>query len=151
MDNRSKDSLSNTLRLSSRLMKYILAALLCFFVSLSVGAKVSEKQEILNRCTAEFGVAVDTQQNIFAVNRFYVLRLIFTKHGKLADLAVQPRFYFNETHPEWEEPDDFKRLSKSEYEELLERLEPMKPKGRLLKPAPQIGAIANLTARHTVV
>lgn len=130
-------------------MKYILVVLLCLFVSVSVGAKVSEKAAILNACAAEFGSAVDAQQNLFPVNRFYVLKARFTKQGKLFELAVMPKHYFEESHPDWVEPDDFQRLSKSEYEELLQRLERIKSKGHLVKGEASMIPIANLTALHS--
>jgi hypothetical protein len=111
-------------------------------------AKPSEKQMILERCKKQFGTPVDENQNLFEVNKFYVLRVKFGKRDKIEELAVEPKYFLQESHPEWEEPDNFAYLSKSEYESLLIHLDTIKPKGALVKPAPSISFVTNMTAPH---
>jgi len=73
---------------------------------------------------------------LFEVNRFYVLRLVVNDRDKLEQLAVEPKFYFEETHPDWEETDETTYLSRAEYENLVAILDTIKSKGALIKPAP---------------
>jgi hypothetical protein len=132
---------------------FILVALACFtaFCFVSVKGKASVKDEVLRACAQLFGKPVDEKQNLFEVNRFYVLRVAFDKHDNLELLAVEPKYYFEDSHPDWKEPDDFAYLSKVEYDNLLAQLDLIKPKGKLVKPASGISSVTNLTAWHTEI
>jgi len=132
----------------------ILTTLACFaalFFFISVSAKASEKDDVLRACSQLFGKSVDEKLNLFEDNRSYVLRATFDKRDKLEQLAVEPKYYFEETHPDWKEPDDFTYLSKVEYENLLAQLDAIKPKGALIKPASGISVVTNMTAWHKEV
>lgn len=128
---------------------------LAYFVTLfcfaTINATASEKDEVLRVCGQLFGKPVDEKLSLFEVNRFYVLRAAFGKRNKLEQLAIEPKYYFEETHSDWEEPDDFTYLSKIEYENLLAQAEKIKPKGALIKPASGIGVVTNMTAWHTEI
>jgi hypothetical protein len=117
----------------------------------SIAANPSEKDEILRICNQMFGAPVDAGQNLFEVDQFHVLRVKFNNRGRLEQLAVEPKYYFEESHPEWKEPDNFANLTKSEYENLLARLDNVKPKGALIKPAPSGAAVTNMTAWYKAV
>jgi hypothetical protein len=125
-----------------------LAALVC--ASPTYG-KVSEKESILQICNQLFGAPLDTKQNLFEINPFYVLQVKFDNRGGLRQLAVEPKYFFEESHPEWEEPDNFTNLTKAEYENLLARLDSVKSKGALMKPASGISVVTNMTAWHKAV
>ena len=94
-----------------------------------------------------FGAPVDQKLNLFEVNRFYVLRVQFDKREQLNELAVEPKYFFEQSHPEWEEPRDFAFLSKAEYESLLLRLDKIRPRGQLVK-ASLVGFVTNMTLPH---
>ena len=125
-----------------------LAALVC---APSTYGEASEKESVLRACRHLFGEPIDTKQNLFQVNRFYVLRAKFDNRGRLELLAVEPKYYFEESHPEWREPGNFANLTKAEYENLLARLDSVRPKGRLIKPASGISVVTNMTAWHQAV
>ncbi len=108
--------------------------LLAFSVSL-IEAKPSERQNVLQLCVREFGTAVDVKQNLFTVNDAFVLQLIFDRHNRLTELAVKPKYFFNETHPAWEEPRSFPLLTVADFNALVARLDSLKSKGRLVKAA----------------
>lgn len=134
--------------MNMRQPKIILVALVCFASLCSISsvyAKIPEKEAILQSCAQLFGAAVDAKQNLFEVNQAFVLQVTFNKRGKLAEFAVKPKYFFNDTHPEWKEPDLFPSLSPSEFRDLITRLDAMKPKGRLLKPRSNFRVVTNLT------
>jgi hypothetical protein len=126
-----------------------LAILICLIIPPILAADVSEKEAVLKACANQFGESIDVRQNLFSVNRFYVLRASFNGRGKLAELAIEPRYFFEQSHPEWSEPADFTCLAKSEYDHLLVLLDRIRPKGRLVKGRESISYVTNMTARHT--
>ena len=111
-------------------------------------AKVHEKQRLLRLCNHQFGDAVDAKQNLFTLNQAFVLQLTFNRRGFLSELAVKPKYFFNETHPEWEEPHSFPLLSVAEFKDLVARLDALKPKGRLIKPSNGLTVITNETGYY---
>jgi hypothetical protein len=130
----------------------IIFLMMTFLVSLISGssahAKASEKESVLQLCNQYFGAPVDAKQNLFDVNQFYVLHVKFNNRGELVESAVEPKYFFEESHPEWNEPDNFAFLSKAEYESVLAHLDRIKPKGRFIKPRSNIVVVTNLTAPH---
>ena len=130
------------------MMPILLASLI---ITSSISAKPSEKDQILRICNQMFGAPVDEGQNLFEVDQFHVLRVKFNNRGRLEQLAVEPKYYFEESHPEWKEPDNFANLTKSEYENLLVRLDSVNPKGTLIKPAPGGAVVTNMTAWYKAV
>jgi hypothetical protein len=131
--------------------KMFLASVVVFISLSSSIAKVSEKESVLQECNDLFGPAVDSKQNLFNVNEFYVLSAKFDVGGKLVELAVQPRYFFDQSHPDWTEPEKFSFLSKSDYENLLVRPDRIRPKGRLLKGSSALSYVTNMTAHHTEI
>ena len=112
-------------------------------------AKASDQDEILQTCANMFGPQLDEAQNLFEVNQFYVLRVKIDKGGNVEELAIEPKFYYEESHPEWGQTEEFQPLTKAEYENLVQQMDEIKPKGRLVKPAPAIGFVTNCTAWWT--
>jgi len=108
-------------------------------------AQPSERQGILNACARVFGPAVDPAQNLFEINELFVLQANFDKRGLLTELAVKPKYFFNESHPEWAEPYHFPLLTWDEFKSLLARLETVKAKGRLTRKANVGSVITNST------
>jgi hypothetical protein len=115
-----------------RASRAFLAMAICLGLSATLAARASDKEAILTACADQFGAAVDAQQNLFSINRFYVLSANFNSRGQLEELAILPRYFFEQSHPNWRAPKDFACLSKSESDELLTRLERIRPKGRLV-------------------
>jgi len=125
---------------------------LACFPSFSVtAANASERATVLNSCSEQFGAAVDLKLNLFEVSRFYVLRVQFDRRGRLSELAVEPKYFFENDHPDWQAPSDFAFLSKADYESLLVRLDKIRPRGHLVKESSGISVVTNLTAHRKVV
>lgn len=84
----------------------------------------------------------------FEINELFVLQAKFDKRELLTELAVKPKYFFNESHPEWEEPYHFPLLTWSEFKSLLARLETVKAKGRLTRKANAGSFITNSTGYY---
>ena len=111
-------------------------------------AKTSDKISVLRSCTDLFGAPVDSKRNLFEVSRFYALKVQFDNGGKLKELAVEPKYFYQEHNSAWVEPADFAFLSRAEYEEILGRLDNIKPRGRLIRESSAISIVTNMTAHH---
>jgi len=92
-------------------------------------------EKVLKACAAEFGPAIDGQNNLFEVSRHYVLEAKFDNSGRLTQLGVLPKHWFADKHPEWNETSDAGALTSAEYSKLLWRLEGIQSKGRLIRRA----------------
>ena len=113
-------------------------------------ATKADRETVLKACAGEFGPALDGQNNLFEVSRYYLLEAKFDDRGQLTQLGVLPKHLFADKHPEWNETNDAGELTWAEYSKLLWRLEVIQSKGRLIRRAkwPVIkGAIA--TRRDT--
>lgn len=109
---------------------------------------ISEKSRVLTLCVEKFGRPIDEQKHLFEINRFYLLRVEFERTGRLKLLAVEPKYFFQESHPEWSEPEEFSFLSKDEFDKLLMVLDQIRSRGQLLESCP-ISLVTNLTAPRT--
>src|SRR5947208_7883 len=87
--------------------------------------------------------------DLFDVNRFYVLRIQFAKHGQVEESAIEPRFYYADAHPNWAQPDDFAWLTPDQLTELLSKLARLRPFGRLVRPYSGVVFVTNLTGPLT--
>jgi hypothetical protein len=129
-------------------MKYSLIYLTLILLLLPVSSFASERDEVLEKSRLTFGEPVDLSENLYQINRFYIFQPIFDAQDKVEEFKVVPKYYFEESHPEWEEPDDFTHLTAAEYEELLEKLDKIKPKGALVEKG-KFAAVTNMTAWFT--
>ena len=91
---------------------------------------------------------IDPRLGLYAINPFYVLNLTFDRHGELIGLDVEPKYIYDFVHVDWAEPDDFRYLSKPEYERLLAEIDRIKPRGTLVEPASPKSVVTNFTAWH---
>jgi hypothetical protein len=123
---------------------FVIVLLLLGYPHVASG-KISERERIVEACARDFGTAVDQEQNLFEINESFVLQLKFNKGGLLTEAAVKPKYFFNESHPDWLEPRSFPLLSWSAFEKLLVRLEKVKPKGKLTKKANTTAIVTNST------
>jgi hypothetical protein len=111
-------------------------------------ASLPEKEATLQSCARLFGPTIDERRNLFEVNQAFILQAKFNKQGQLEEFAVEPKYFFNETHPEWKEPSSFPSLSQSEFRDLVVKLENVKPKGKMIKPRNDISTVNNSTAYY---
>jgi hypothetical protein len=84
-------------------------------------------------CSQLFGPMIDRHIGLYAINPFYVLSLTFDRHGELISLRVEPKYYYDWIHIDWEGRDEFPRLSTVEYESVLSRIDHIKPRGPLVQ------------------
>ena len=115
---------------------------LCLITSLALiiapnsnAAMQSDRETVLQACVTVFGPPIDSQNNLFVVNRFYILEAKFDESGRLAQLGVLPKHWFSDNHPEWDEAEDVGELTIPEYDSLLVQLDSVCPKGRIVKRA----------------
>ena len=132
------------------LFKLISASLICLVQIWSgvAAPRGSEADRALRICTQLYGATVDERRHLFALNDFYVVGLMFNARGKLVELNVSPKYFFEEAHPDWAEPDNFAFLSKAQYDALLAQIDTIKPRGALITGSETISAVTNMTAPH---
>lgn len=110
-----------------------------------------ERETVLARCEEYFGPAVDNGRNLFEANTFYVLAVKFDEKGRLAELALEPKYFYSESHPDWEEQNHFEYLSWIQYQNFVTRLDLIKPKGKLIKPPAPVSFVTNRTSWQTSI
>jgi hypothetical protein len=139
------------------LPKVLFTIVTCLCLASVVTGKPSEQSRVIPLCTQMYGPIVDQKRNLFSINEFYVLRLNFNRHRRITLLAVEPKYYYADDHPDWAEPNDFPNLSKTEYDRLVAEVDRIKPKGSLVKRRLPGAAVTNMTAwyretyRHAVL
>ena len=119
--------------------------LLCLSPTITV-AKPSERAHVLALCDQLYGPMIDRRMGLYAVNEFFVLKPIFDRRGELVALYVEPKWYYDWYNVAWEARDDFRNLSKMEYERLLAQVDQIKSRGSVVKPASPISVVTNFTA-----
>lgn len=102
-------------------------------------------------CEAKYGKPFDAELNLYEVSRFFTLQVEFDKKERLIKSSIVPKHFFDDKHPEWEEPDDFEYLTWDEYTNYREFLEGLKPIGKLVEPESPFAIITNMTAPHTAL
>ena len=127
-------------------LKFVFLILAFFCLASVIAAKPTERTRVLRSCTQTYGAIADQKRTLFSLNDFYVLRLEFNRRGRLTQLAVEPKYFYDIDHPDWAEPDDFPYLSKTEYDRLVAEVDRIKRKGSLVKPRLSGAAVTNMTA-----
>ncbi len=112
-------------------MKVCTIPILLLLAVLPVLAQQTEKERVVQECVKIFGVAIDSQLMLFEVNADFVLKLEFVGDG-LEKFSVTPKYYFNDGHPEWKEPDERPWIEMTDYRNIIAKLERINPKGQLV-------------------
>ncbi len=84
-------------------------------------------------CRQLFGSVIDQRMGLYAVNPFHVVSLTFDRHGDLIAVDVEPKYFYDWIHIDWEGRGEFPHLSKSEHERLLAQIDQIKPREPLLQ------------------
>lgn len=132
-----------------KLAKTAIFILICLVSVSSAHPSDGNKQDVLKKCSEYFGKAIDEDAALFEVNYFYVLEVMFNKENKLKRFSVKPKEYFSDTRPEWEDLEGFDYLSWQEYQNVLIKLDLIKPKGKLVKGPAPISFVTNRTSWPT--
>src|SRR5262245_34716363 len=105
--------------------------LIVLLATLGVG-QADSRQETVRSAQVLFGREIESPR-VFEINKFYVLRLQFSSDGRLEEAAVEPKYFFRDVRPDWEEPKDFELLSQQQHADTIDRLEKLRPKGALVR------------------
>ena len=89
--------------------------------------KISQTEQKLSQLFP----SADPSKHIYAVSSDHVLLSLFDKEGALTEISVVPRYYLNDTHPDWTEPDVLPSLSESAYRHLLSLIGQVKSLGQV--------------------
>lgn len=119
-------------------MRYIF--ILIFLLAICVASTIGQQRDILDRCAKLFGSPVDHNRHFYEVDRYFILHVEF-EGSQLIRISVEPKYFHEETHPEWTEPPDWPLMSKSQVEQLMSKIAEIRDYGFLI----QRGAIAVVT------
>lgn len=129
----------------TRTLALRLVALALCLVAAAAQARASEKESVLRACEREFGAALDERENLFEVNASFVLQAKFDARGALDLMSVTPKYFFEETHPEWTQPHHWPLLDRSEFAAVLARIDSVRQRGRWLWSSGDTFAVTNST------
>ena len=127
----------------------ILALVLLVLVVSCVHGQANERDQVIRLLGESYRPVADAKNILFDVDRFRVIRAEFDKRKRLIELAVEPKYYFEEEHPEWAEPDEFANLSRVEFLELSTKLKRVKDLGKMVQSVNTIAVVTNSTAWYT--
>lgn len=121
--------------LPAQIPRFLLTLICLLALAMVCSAQNIKKPAVLNSCEDVFGTSIDTKLNLFEVNEFFVLQPRFDAAADVIELSVLPKYFLQESHPEWSEPEHWPLLSSAEVQNLLARLEAVVPKGKLVATA----------------
>lgn len=113
---------------------FLLLIVIVIISCLTISAQTTEKERVLKECERSFGKPIDTKLSLFEINQDYVLGVEFDR-DIVAAFTVQPKYYWHNKHPEWEEADDGPTLRPAEFHDIVAKLESIKPKGKMVNQA----------------
>jgi hypothetical protein len=79
-----------------------------------------------------FGDEVQTQLHLFEVNKDYAVNLKTDVRCEVASLEIAPKYFWQESVPQWKEPDHLVGLPEKEYQSALEKAGKIRAIGSLL-------------------
>lgn len=132
-----------------RKLERILGLVLLAVVVSSVHGQANERDQVIRLLGESYRPVADAKKTLFDVDRFRVIRVEFDKRKRLIELAVEPKYYFMDEHPEWAEPDNFANLSRAEFLELSTKLKRVKDLGKMVQSVNTIAVVTNSTAWYT--
>lgn len=116
---------------------------------LSANAEMNDRTRVLNELGSKYQRIVDTQNILFDVDEFRVIRAIFDEQNRLIELAVEPKYYFEGDHQDWTQRKDHKHLTRAEFDALVSELAKIMPLGKKVAEANKIAFVTNMTAWYT--
>jgi hypothetical protein len=85
----------------------------------------------------------DVKVCLFGLDVNYALQAVYHRAGELGEVKVLPKYFLHDTHHEWKEPDSPVAMSLDAYTSLLNRIQTVKPLGKLLREG-KVGIALNL-------
>ncbi|MBP7866803.1 MAG: carboxypeptidase regulatory-like domain-containing protein [Acidobacteria bacterium] len=117
-------------------MKRFLIILIAFYLCGAFAfASAADASRLLARAAKVFGPPLDAELHLYPVGRHHVLRVDLDPAGNLLELRVEDLGNYFETHPEWEATEGYQPLTQSDFRSLLDRLDRIQTKGRVVRPA----------------
>jgi len=102
-----------------------------FFGMMGGGCAFGQQRgEIDSKLKAEFAL-LDARNNLYGIDSDFVVQPGFDSLGRLLALRVVPKYFFEDIHPEWMEPDIPPALKSVDYRNALARLGRVAPIGDL--------------------
>lgn len=86
---------------------------------------------------------IDERENLFEVSAQYVLQPGLNAKGELTQVRVVPKYFFETSHPEWQEPESPSSIPVEVYRDTVQRLANIKRLGALVHPG-KVGVTLNL-------
>lgn len=116
-------------------------------VALAAGlVLIAQDRDILVKKLAEELSLLDAKDTLYAFNSDFVLQPAFDSTGRLTAVRVVPKYFFEDAHPEWKEPEVMPVIRTTEYRNALERLARIAPIGVLVARG-DVGITTNLRTR----
>jgi hypothetical protein len=72
----------------------------------------------------------DSNKELLDFNKDFVLRPHYDEYGSVLIIEAVPKFYLNDAHPDWVEPDALPFLDRPNYTHLLALIDQVRPLGR---------------------
>ncbi len=89
-----------------------------------------------------FGSQVRGHQDLFELNKDYVLKLQLGGGGEVVGVSAIPKYYLEETEPQWSEPEYVVGMTAGEYRDVLAKVGKLKSLGPLLHQG-SVGVVTN--------
>ena len=120
------------------MLKQGFASLIALVLSCAVpsschgSSQQSHTHDNLELAKSLFGPEVQAHPRLYELSRDYVLKLRLDKAGDVVSIIVMPKYYFEETRPEWREPEYAVGMTNEEYERTFSKVSTMKTTGPLM-------------------
>ncbi len=125
-------------------------SLIVLFLAVSIAhGQSNERDRVIGKLSKTYDRVKDEKRVLFELDKFRVIRAEFNKQRSLIELAVVPKYYFDEDRPEWEATDDFVNMTKAEFETLSSELAKVKPIGKKVEAVNRIAIVTNMTAWYS--
>ena len=118
-------------------------------IASGVQAQMSERDRVLRVLGSSYARVDDTENALFEVDRFHIIRAEFDERKRLIELAVEPKYFLEGDHADWGEPDGFANFSHAEFAALSAKLKRIKALGKITKAVNTVAVVTNMTAWFT--
>ncbi len=71
------------------------------WVASGVEGQSRERDQVIRLLGNTYLRITDARNILFEIDRFHVIRAEFDKRKRLIELAVEPKYYFEDDHPDW--------------------------------------------------
>ena len=94
-------------------------------------AEEAKNKSIEGRLEMEFRL-ISKSDNLYEIDDGFLLRPIFNENKELISIRIAPKYFFEENHPEWSEPELPPTIPLKMYRQLLPRIQMVERFGNLV-------------------